>query len=70
MLHRDYGYPRPGRRVDGAKHRAVVALRDLWNFPDSYQVGVFEGAMETFGLRGDIRVRVHSLADVDLLITW
>lgn len=50
---------------------ARVELREIWNFGDSYQVGVFEGAMEYFGVHGSVRaVRVGRRCDVDLLMHW
>jgi uncharacterized protein (TIGR02265 family) len=50
---------------------ARVELREIWNFGSSYQVGVFEGAMEHFGVRGSVRaVRVGRLCDVDLIMQW
>lgn len=48
--------------------RVVIALREIWNFPDSYHAGVFEAALEHYGKRGAVWTRVHSLADVDLEI--
>ncbi|MBI5511242.1 MAG: DUF2378 family protein [Deltaproteobacteria bacterium] len=51
-------------------HRAVIELRDVWSFPETYQVGVFEGAMSLLGVAGEIQVRPRSLCDTDLLITW
>lgn len=51
--------------------RATVALRSIWNFADCYQVGVFEGAMESFLVQGTVRVvRKRSLCDVDLHLVW
>jgi uncharacterized protein (TIGR02265 family) len=49
---------------------ALLRLRDLWNFPDTYQVGVFEGGLIATGLRGEVRVRVLSPCDVDFEVTW
>jgi uncharacterized protein (TIGR02265 family) len=50
---------------------ARVALRGIWSFGDSYQVGVFEGAMEHFGVRGTVQAtRVARRCDVDLTIRW
>jgi len=50
---------------------ARVELREIWNFGDSYQVGVFEGAMEYFGVRGSVRaVRIGRRCDVDLNMEW
>jgi uncharacterized protein (TIGR02265 family) len=45
---------------------AVVRLHDIFNFPDCYHVGIFEAAMEHFGKRGQVLLRVRSPSDVDL----
>lgn len=50
---------------------ARVELREIWNFGNSYQVGVFEGAMDHFGVRGSVQaVTVGQRCDVDLNIHW
>lgn len=50
---------------------ALVQLRNLWTFADSYHVGVFEGAMDAFRVDGpEIGVRVLSPCDVDLRLRW
>lgn len=50
---------------------ARVELRELWNFGPTYQVGVFEGAMAHFGVRGSVQaVTVGRRCDVDLLMRW
>ena len=50
---------------------ARVELREIWNFGNSYQVGVFEGAMKHFGVRGSVQaVRVGRRCDVDLIMLW
>lgn len=69
------GYPvsiRPGsaRLLELEDRRAIIALREVWSYPDCYQVGIFEGAMAVFRLHGTIRVRRFSLCDMDLLIEW
>lgn len=51
-------------------HRAEIRLRDIWNFADCYQVGVFVGALEAFGGYGEARVRCITRCDVDLELTW
>jgi uncharacterized protein (TIGR02265 family) len=56
--------------AERAPTRAVVTLRDLWTFPDTYHVGVFEGALIAVGLRGEVKVRVLSPCDVDFEVTW
>lgn len=53
------------------QNSARIELRAIWNFGDSYQVGVFEGAMEHFGVHGSVRpVRVGRRCDVDLIVQW
>lgn len=49
---------------------AIVHLRSAWDFPESWQVGVFEGAMRIFRRTGTVRVRTLSICDVDLELTW
>lgn len=50
--------------------RAVIELRSIWNFPDAYQVGVFEGAMRNFGHTGSVKIRSLSACDADYLLEW
>jgi uncharacterized protein (TIGR02265 family) len=50
--------------------RAIIEIRNVWSFPDSYQIGVFEGAMDPLGATGEIKVRNVSACNADLLITW
>jgi len=50
---------------------AVVALRDVYNFADSFQVGVMEGAMELFHIDGTVvPERKTRVCDVDLIMKW
>lgn len=57
--------------ADMTNQSARVELRSIWNFTDTYQVGVMEGAMESFGVRGKIRaVTLSRRCDVDLLLEW
>lgn len=50
--------------------RAVVQLRDVWAFPDAYQIGIYEGGLTAFRLEGEVRIRLLSPCDADLEITW
>jgi uncharacterized protein (TIGR02265 family) len=50
--------------------RAVLALRGIATFADSFHVGVFEGVLRAYEGRGRVLVRRHSIADVDLLLEW
>jgi uncharacterized protein (TIGR02265 family) len=73
LASRAYGISvKPGEvsLVERTGTRGVVQLRDLWSFPDTYQVGVFEGALIAVGLRGEVKVRVRSACDVDFEVTW
>jgi uncharacterized protein (TIGR02265 family) len=58
------------RVVDVDDCTSILELRGVWSFPDAYNVGVHEGALEAFGQDGEVRVRVHSISDVDLEIRW
>ncbi len=50
---------------------AVLELRDIWNFPDIYHVGVLEGAMQSYGVEGSVRADRHRRrCDVDLVLEW
>jgi uncharacterized protein (TIGR02265 family) len=51
-------------------NRVVVQLRDIYSFADSYQVGIWEGMMETLRLKHTLKIRSHSLENVDFEITW
>lgn len=46
----------------------VIGLRGIWNFADSYHVGVFEAAVDWYQKRGEVLVRSHSVADIDIHI--
>jgi uncharacterized protein (TIGR02265 family) len=65
-------HPGHGEVAMGAieERRAEVLIRGLWDFPDAWHVGVFEGGMRVFGKTGEVRVRVHSRCDVDLELSW
>lgn len=56
-------------RICGAS-QAVLELRNVWNFPECYQIGVIEGACRSFGAEVRVRVRVRSSSSVDLLVRW
>jgi uncharacterized protein (TIGR02265 family) len=58
------------RAVDTGDREAVLELRGVWGWPESYNVGVHEGALDALGVDGEVRVRVLSLCDADLLIRW
>ena len=53
----------------GERH-VQVELRDLWAFPDCFQIGVWEGGMHVCRARGTIKVRTLGRADIDFDIAW
>jgi uncharacterized protein (TIGR02265 family) len=63
---------KPGKAVvaELKQGTALLELRDIWNFGDSYQVGVVHGLLTCCGLSGKITPRVISRGDVDLRIEW
>jgi uncharacterized protein (TIGR02265 family) len=56
--------------ADRSGHRARIELRDVWSFPESYHVGVLEGACAANGVQGEVRIRVISPCDADFEVTW
>ena len=50
--------------------RAELGLRQAWDFPEAWQVGVFEGGLRAFGKKGQVRVCVRSISEVDLELVW
>lgn len=54
-------------RVPG---EAIVQLRDVWTFPESYHVGVWLGAMNILGVEGTIDVIRHGWCNVDFHLRW
>jgi uncharacterized protein (TIGR02265 family) len=53
----------------GARH-AHVRLDDVYVFLDSYQVGVFEGAITACGRVGEVGLRRHSPITAELYCQW
>src|SRR5688572_13951778 len=50
--------------------QVVLELRNLWNFPECYQVGVLEAGSAAFGPLPHLKTRVLSACDVDVLVRW
>jgi uncharacterized protein (TIGR02265 family) len=53
-----------------ATRHIVVELRDVHNFAECLQVGVWEGALKACRATGDVYIRAHTASDVDLEIEW
>ena len=63
---------KPGQAIvaELGTDRALVQLRSIWNFGDSYQVGVIEGLMDWCGVVGEVVATALSSRDTDLNIRW
>jgi uncharacterized protein (TIGR02265 family) len=56
---------------DFEEKSVVLEFRDIWNFADSYQVGVMEGALKSYNMRGSVRAeRLARPCDVNLHMSW
>ena len=49
---------------------ALLHIREAWDYPDAYYVGVYEGVFDAFGQHGEVDVCVRSLCDVDLRLRF
>ena len=49
---------------------ALVELRSMYNVPEFHQVGVWEGAMQTCGVEGQIKTEVIDFGAVNFEIRW
>jgi uncharacterized protein (TIGR02265 family) len=63
---------KPGKATvaEMANGRALVQLRQVWNYGESYQAGVVDGVMSSCGIVGKINPHIISVCDVDLRIEW
>jgi uncharacterized protein (TIGR02265 family) len=50
--------------------RAVIRLRNVWDFLDSFQLGSLEGGMGFFGVAAKVGVARISPCDADFEIVW
>jgi uncharacterized protein (TIGR02265 family) len=50
--------------------RCVIELRNVWDFPDSFQLGSLEGGMAFFGQRADVRLEALSECDANYELLW
>ena len=56
--------------IDRRNGIAIARLRGIWDWPDAWQVGLFEGGLLAFREVGTVRVRNRSLCEADLEIRW
>jgi uncharacterized protein (TIGR02265 family) len=63
---------RPGsvRVVESRRGFARVEFRGMWNFGETYQVGLIEGLMRWCKVDGKLWARKLSRANTDILIEW
>ncbi|MET0341901.1 MAG: DUF2378 family protein [Polyangiales bacterium] len=58
------------RVLSARSGEAVIALRDVWSFPESYNVGAWLGGMEALAVDGQVDVVQHSWCNVDLHVRF
>lgn len=51
-------------------HYAHIELRNLYNIPEFHQVGIWEGAMQTCGVQGQIKTEFIDYGAVNFEIRW
>jgi uncharacterized protein (TIGR02265 family) len=51
------------------RRHAVLELRHVWDFAE-WHAGIFRGALEAFGLEGEILVHRHHISAFDLELRW
>jgi uncharacterized protein (TIGR02265 family) len=57
--------------VEGAGPKAVIIhLADIYNFLDSHNVGVFEGALKYANVKGTVKIKPFTRTSADLLCSW
>jgi uncharacterized protein (TIGR02265 family) len=56
--------------IEVGDSHAVIRLREMYNFADAYQVGVFEGVFRHYDRPGEVRLRRVTAFDVDILAVW
>jgi uncharacterized protein (TIGR02265 family) len=57
--------------IEQSEGRVVLSYDDVWTFPDCFQVGLVEGALEVLGAKaGRVRVRRRGFAAADLEVCW
>ncbi|MBN1653013.1 MAG: DUF2378 family protein [Deltaproteobacteria bacterium] len=57
--------------VELASNHALFELRNVWSYPHSYHVGLFEAVMEDYSAKnGQVFYKQHSLSEVDLRLVW
>jgi uncharacterized protein (TIGR02265 family) len=56
--------------VELEERRAVVQMRDVWDYPDCYQPGVLSAGVRAYGETPRVRICEHKKCDVDIELTW
>ena len=58
------------RTIAQSPGRAVIAYRGFWDWIDAWHLGIVEGALRAFRLRGEVRVRMLGPNDGDIELRW
>lgn len=58
------------RFSEPSENGAIIELSNVWSFPDSYHVGIFEGAAHGFQGSVKVEIRSRSLSEAVLYFLW
>jgi uncharacterized protein (TIGR02265 family) len=56
--------------IEVGSNHAVIRLQEMYNFADSYQVGVFEGVFRHYDRSGKVKCHRTGEFDLDILAMW
>jgi uncharacterized protein (TIGR02265 family) len=63
-------HPGTAEIVELRANSAIIRLVDVYNFPDSYQIGVFEGGITSCRRTGEVLLRTVSPSVHEYALTW
>jgi uncharacterized protein (TIGR02265 family) len=55
---------------DAGPNTVIVHLSEIYNFLDSHNVGVFEGALKYANVKGTVKIMPFTRTSADLLCSW
>jgi uncharacterized protein (TIGR02265 family) len=56
--------------VERGDHYAILSMSNVYNFLDTYQVGVFEGVFLITATTGEVKIHRTGHSEAQLLLTW
>ncbi len=56
--------------IEESPKSVIIHLRGVWNLPECYHIGVFEGALTDYRKEGEVLLRQHAIDDAELRMVW